>query len=69
MKIHVNVYSSRGLPCLKRSQIRLLVYKDHDKRGDKFVLFDSKTDVQDDTTDKVCLVRAGIDCEEYNTPF
>ncbi|CAB4009037.1 folliculin-interacting 1 isoform X3, partial [Paramuricea clavata] len=42
----------RGLPCLKRSQIRLLVYKDHDKRGDKFVLFDSKTDVQDDTTDK-----------------
>ena len=46
---HLN---ERGLPCLERSQIRLLVYKDHDKRGDKLVLFDSKTDIQDDTDEQ-----------------
>ncbi|XP_028406001.1 folliculin-interacting protein 2-like [Dendronephthya gigantea] len=39
----------RGLPNLDKSQVRVLVYKDHDKRGDKFVLFDSKTDIQDET--------------------
>ncbi|XP_046860467.1 folliculin-interacting protein 2-like isoform X2 [Xenia sp. Carnegie-2017] len=41
-------FEERGLPCLEQSQIRLLVYKDHDKRGDKLVLFDSKTVVQDE---------------------
>ena len=33
----------RGLPKLEKSQIRVLVFKDHDKKGDKCVLFDSKT--------------------------
>lgn len=44
----MNFDPPRGLPCLEQSQIRLLVYKDHDKRGDKLVLFDSKTVVQDE---------------------
>ena len=55
MRIFINFHCFRGLPSLEKSQIRLLVYKDHDKRGDKYVLFDSKTAEKDDPVEKVCL--------------
>ena len=46
----VNKYiCCRGLPKFEKSQIRVLVFKDHDKRGDKCVMFDSKTAVRDES--------------------
>ena len=61
MKVCINFCPHRGLPSLERSQIRLLVYKDHDKRGDKLVLFDSKTDVREDSDEQV----SGISLQSF----
>lgn len=44
----VSSFNFRGLPKFEKSQVRVIVFKDRDKKGDRCVLFDSKIAIQEE---------------------